>query len=231
MRTPQRTPDRALIRDAAAIGAAMVAVSASFGAITIAYGLPTWLPFLMSTVVFAGGAQFLAVGLIAAGNPVAAVLAGLLLNARHLPFGLAVAEAIGPRLRDRLIGSHLLTDEVVAFTLAEKDPARRRRTYWLIGVTLFTTWNVGTALGVWLSGATGDPNSLGLDAAFPAGLIALLMPSLRDRETRLVALGGAAVAVLLTPVLPAGLPVLCALLGLVLLLRPGRRNDPKETSC
>jgi 4-azaleucine resistance transporter AzlC len=204
----------------------MVAVGASFGAIAIAYGLPTWVPFLMSTAVFAGGAQFLAVGLIAA-NPVAAVLAGLLLNARHLPFGLAVSETIGPRWRDRLIGSHLMTDEVVAFTLAERDPARRRRTYWLIGCTIFTSWNIGTALGVLLGGATGDPGTLGVDAAFPAGLIALLMPSLRDRNTRLVALAGAAVAVLLTPVFPAGLPVLCALAGLALLLLPGLRPSSK----
>jgi 4-azaleucine resistance transporter AzlC len=220
MRTLSRTPDRALVRDAAAIAAAMIAVGASFGAIAIAYGLPTWVPFLMSTVVFAGGAQFLAVGLIAAGNPIAAVLAGLLLNARHLPFGLAVSETVGPRWRDRLIGSHLMADEVVAFTLAAKDPARRRGTYWLIGITLFTSWNLGTALGVLLGGATGDPAALGLDAAFPAGLIALIMPSLRDRDTRLVALAGAAVAVLLTPVLPAGLPVLAALLGLVALVAP-----------
>ena len=203
----------------------MVAVGASFGAIAIAYGLPTWVPFLMSTAVFAGGAQVLAVGLIAA-NPVAAVLAGLLLNARHLPFGLAVSETIGPRWRDRLIGSHLMTDEVVAFTLAERDPARRRRTYWLIGFTLFTSWNIGTALGVLLGGATGDPATLGLDAAFPAGLIALLMPSLRDRATRLVALAGAAIAVLLTPVLPAGLPVMSALLGLAILFLPGLRWSP-----
>ena len=208
----------------------MVAVGGSFGAIAIAYGLPTWVPFLMSTVVFAGGAQFLAVGLIAAGNPVAAVLAGLLLNARHLPFGLAVAPTIGPRLRDRLIGSHLMTDEVVAFTLAQSDPVRRRRTYWLIGFTLFTSWNAGTALGVWLGGATGDPAMLGLDAAFPAGLIALILPSLRDRDTRLVALSGAATAVLLTPILPAGLPVLCALLGLATLLAPRRprRSVPPD---
>ena len=230
-----------MLRDAAAIAAAMVAVGASFGAIAIAYGLPTWVPFLMSTAVFAGGAQFLAVGLIAAGNPLAAVLAGLLLNARHLPFGLAVSATVGPRLRDRLIGSHLMTDEVVAFTLAEQDPARRRRTYWLIGITLFTSWNLGTALGVWLGGAAGDPASLGLDAAFPAGLIALILPSLRDRDTRVVALVGAAVAVALTPVLPAGLPVLCALLGLgaVFLPRPrtprspdaGRRVETEEASC
>jgi 4-azaleucine resistance transporter AzlC len=235
MRTPIRTPDRALVRDAAAIAAAMVAVGASFGAIAIAYGLPAWVPFVMSTAVFAGGAQFLAVGLIAAGNPLAAIVAGLLLNARHLPFGLAVAGTVGDRWRDRLIGSHLMTDEVVAFTLRERDPARRRRTYWLIGITLFTSWNAGTALGVVLGGATGDPSALGLDAAFPAGLIALILPSLRDRATRTVAVTGAAVAVLLTPVLPAGLPVLSALLGLFALLVPRRRlEEPQkleEVSC
>jgi 4-azaleucine resistance transporter AzlC len=225
MRTLQRTRDAALLRDAAAIAAAMVAVGGSFGAITIGYGLPVWVPFLMSTAVFAGGAQFLAVGLLAAGNPVAAVLAGLLLNARHLPFGLAVSGTLGPRRRDRIIGSHLMTDEVVAFTLAEPDPARRRRTYWLIGITLFASWNAGTALGVLLGGAVGDTDAFGLDAAFPAGVIALILPSLRDRQTRVVALAGAAVAVLLTPVLPAGLPVLCGLLGLLALVRP-RRPGP-----
>jgi 4-azaleucine resistance transporter AzlC len=230
MGTPSRTPDQALLRDAVAIAAAMIAVGASFGAIAIAYGMPTWVPFLMSTAVFAGGAQFLAVGLLAAGNPIAAVLAGLLLNARHLPFGLAVSATIGTRWRDRLIGSHLMTDEVVAFTLAEDDPARRRRTYWLIGITLFTSWNAGTALGVWLGGATGDPAALGLDAAFPAGLLALLMPSLRDRQIRAVALVGAAVAVALTPVLPAGLPVLCALVGLAVLLLPRNRGSHPSQS-
>jgi 4-azaleucine resistance transporter AzlC len=223
MRTVQRTEaDRALRRDAATIAAAMIAVGASFGAIAIAYGLPVWVPFLMSTVVFAGGSQFLAVGLLAAGNPLAAVVAGLLLNARHLPFGLAVSEAVGPRPWQRLAGSHLLTDEVAAFTLAEPSPARRHKVYWMIGLTLFTSWNIGTALGVLLGGATGNPDALGLDAAFPAALLALIMPSLKDRATRTVALVGAAIAVALTPVLPAGLPVMCALLGLLTLVRPRR---------
>ncbi|GIE30215.1 hypothetical protein Ait01nite_032600 [Actinoplanes italicus] len=216
---------RAQLRDIGALAAATLAVGASFGAITIAYGLPAWVPVMMSVLVFAGGAQFLAVGLLAAGNPIAAVLAGLLLNARHLPFGLAVADTIGPRWRDRLIGSHIMTDETVAFALAESDPAARRKIYWTVGATLFVTWNTGVILGVLLGGATGDPNALGLDAAFPAGLIALILPSLRDRETRLAALTGAAVAVLLTPILPAGLPVMCALLGLAVLFRPGRRRN------
>jgi 4-azaleucine resistance transporter AzlC len=224
MRSLLRTLDRALIRDAAAISAAMIAVGASFGAIAIAAGLPRWVPFLMSTVVFAGGAQFMAVGLLAAGNPIAAVVAGLLLNARHLPFGLAVSETVGPRRWHRALGSHLMTDEVVAFTLAQPDPARRRRTYWVIGVVLFTSWNVGTLLGVLAGSAAGDPAVLGLDAAFPAGLIALIWPSLRDADTRRVALVGAAIAVLATPVLPAGLPVLSALLGLFVLFAPRRKR-------
>jgi 4-azaleucine resistance transporter AzlC len=218
------------LRDVGALGAAMVAVGASFGAISIAYGLPAWAPIAMSALVFAGGSQFLAAGLIAAGNPIAAILAGLLLNARHLPFGMVIASTLSGSWRDRLIGSHIMTDEATAFALASPDPVERRRIYWLVGTTLFITWNVGTVLGVLLGGATGNPDALGLDAAFPAALIALILPSLRDRGTRMVALVGAVVAVGLTPVLPAGLPVLCALLGLGVLFVPSLRGEPVPAS-
>lgn len=218
MRTAERTTDRALVRDVGAISLAAFAVGVSFGAIAIASDMPAWAVIAMSLIVFAGGSQFMAVGLVTAGNPVAAVFAGLLLNARHLPFGLAVADAVGPGWRRQLVGSHILIDESVAFTMARSDPAGRRRAYWLTGGALFVTWNVGTVLGVLLGGSVGDPAALGLDAAFPAGLIALLLPSLRDRDTRNVALAGAAIAVLTTPLLPAGLPVLLALGGLLLLV-------------
>lgn len=211
--------DSSLARDVGAIGLAVFAVGMSFGAIAVAAGLPGWAVITMSVVVFAGGSQFMAVGLIAAGNPFAAVFAGLLLNARHLPFGLAVADAVGTGWRRRLIGSHLLIDESVAFTMARSDPAERHRVYWLTGATLFVSWNAGGVLGVLLGEAVGDTDALGLDAAFPAGLIALLLPSLRDKETRNVALAGALVAVVTTPLLPAGLPVLLALSGLLLMRR------------
>jgi 4-azaleucine resistance transporter AzlC len=207
-----------------AVAAAVGAVGVSFGAITVAAGLPAWVVPAMGVLVFAGGAQFLAVALLAAGSPVAAVLGGLLLNARHLPFGLAVAGAVGDRWPAKLIGSHLLVDEAVAFALAQTDPGRRRQAYWLTGVALFLAWNVGSVLGVVLGGAVADPAALGVDAAFPAGLLALILPSLRDRETRAVAGLGAAVAVLTTPLLPAGLPVLLALTGLLVLALPAYRG-------
>jgi 4-azaleucine resistance transporter AzlC len=217
-----RTPDRRLVRDVAAVGVADTVVAVSYGAIAVAAGLPTWAIVAMSMLLFAGGAQFLATALISAGNPVAAVAGGLLLNARHLPFGLAVADVLAPPSTDarrgllrRLVGSHLMVDESVAFALAQDDPARRRSAYWLTGASLFVLWNAGTALGILLGGAVGDPARFGLDAAFPAGLIALLMPTLRESRPRRVALVGACAALLATPVLPAGLPVLLALVGLV----------------
>jgi 4-azaleucine resistance transporter AzlC len=228
MRTVRRTSDAALVRDAGAISIAAMAIGLSFGAIAVGAGLPGWLAILMSLVVFAGGSQFMAVGLLAAGNPTAAVFAGLLLNARHLPFGLVLGDTLAGSWRDRLIGSHLLIDESTAFALAQPEGDTRRRAYWLTGIALFVAWNIGTVLGVLLGAVAGDPATLGLDAAFPAGLLALLLPSLRDRETRLVALPGAAVAVLATPLLPAGLPVLSALAGLGLLALP--RSHARGTS-
>ncbi|MEO3775584.1 AzlC family ABC transporter permease [Micromonospora sp. B11E3] len=229
MRTFDRTVDGGVLRDVAAVGAAMVAVGASFGAVAVAAGLPAWAPVAMSVVLYAGGAQFMAVGLVAAGSPLAAVTAGLLLNARHLPFGLTLGDTLGRRRWQRLLGSHLMTDEATAFALARPAGEPRRRAFWLAGTLLFLAWNAGTVLGVFLGGAAGDPAALGLDAAFPAGLVALLLPALRDRETRLVALGGAALAVLATPVLPAGLPVLLALGALVVPAvrhRPTRAGEP-----
>ncbi|WP_431727542.1 AzlC family ABC transporter permease [Verrucosispora sp. TAA-831] len=226
MRMPERTPGAGVLRDVAAIAVAMIAVGASFGAVAVAAGIPGWATVTMSVLVYAGGAQFMAVGLLAAGNPVAAVFAGLLLNARHLPFGLTLGDTIGRRLRHRLLGSHLMTDEATAFTLARPPGADRRRAFWLAGVLLFLAWNVGTVLGVLAGGVAGDPAALGLDAAFPAGLIALLLPSLRDPETRRMALVGAVVAVLTTPLLPAGLPVLLALAGPALLAVRRIRTGP-----
>lgn len=226
MSTAERTPRQRLSRDIAAIAVAIGAVGISFGAIATAAGLPAWLVSAMSVLVFAGGAQFMAVGLFAAGNPVAAVLAGLLLNARHLPFGLALADSVfAARWPVKLAGSHLMVDESVAFALAQAEPVTRRRAYWLTGAGVFVSWNAGTLVGVALSAAAGDPAVLGLDAAFPAGLIALLLPVLRERGTRQVALLGAGIAVATTPLLPAGLPVLLALASLAALALPTPRRQ------
>ena len=134
-----------LLRDIALVCLAVGVVGASYGAITVSEGLPVWTPSYMSVVVFAGASQFLFTGVVAAGgSPVAAVLAGLLVNARHLPFGFALADTVKDR---RLLGSYLMIDEVVAFALAQRDPHRRRVAFFTCGILLWVCWNVGALLG------------------------------------------------------------------------------------
>src|SRR5512145_15670 len=127
MRSIWRTLDRDLARDIALVCVADTIVGVSFGAITVSLGLPLWLPMLLSVVVFAGAAQFMFVGIVAAGgNPIAAVVAGLLVNARHLPFGFAIGDVLGTGWMRRIAGTHLMIDESVAFALAQREPQRRR---------------------------------------------------------------------------------------------------------
>lgn len=205
-----------LMRDIVTLATGVLMIGVSFGAMAIAAGLEWWLPSLMSVLVFAGGSQFLVVGVLAAGGGVvAAVLAGLVLNARHLPFGLAVGHILGRGKVSRLVGSHLLIDESTAFALAQSDPRRAKAAFWGSGTALFVAWNVGTALGVVAGQFIGDPAAFGLDAAFPAALLALVLPSLRDPGTLRAALVGVVLALVATPFVPGGVPVLVALLGLV----------------
>jgi predicted branched-subunit amino acid permease len=89
------TVDRTLARTAGSIAVAAGLIGASFGVFARASGLDPWLTCGMSLLVFAGGAQFLVVGLIAGGAaPLAAVAAALVLNARHLPFGLSLSKVL-----------------------------------------------------------------------------------------------------------------------------------------
>ncbi|MFF8094555.1 AzlC family ABC transporter permease [Streptomyces sp. NPDC016675] len=231
--TPSPPPDPSgwrrdpeLLKDVALVSAAGGIVGVSFGAIAVAGGLPVWVPVVMSLVVYAGSAQFSAVGvLLAGGGPVAAAATGLLLNTRTAAFSLAIAESIGTGRVARLVGAHLVTDETVAFALAQRDPARRRAAFWLSGVALFAVWNVGVLLGALAGTALGDTATYGLDAAFPAVLVALVLPALREEAAlRRAALPGAAVALALTPAVPAGVPVLLALTGLFLHRAPVRKE-------
>jgi predicted branched-subunit amino acid permease len=228
MRSLYRTIDRADLRDALALASALAIVGVSFGALSTAAGVPRLMTPALSLLVFAGGSQFLVVAVTAAGgSPVAAVVGGLLLNARLLPYGLAMGGIVGDRLPARLLGAHILIDESVAFSRARGEGARARTAFRLSGCLAFVFWNSGAAIGMLAGGAVPDPNLFGVDAAFPAALLALLLPSLRGADARRVGLGAAALALLATPWLPAGLPVLIGLAGLVVAGRAPAPQGPK----
>ena len=124
----------ALLRDIALVCLAVGLVGASYGAITVSEGFPVWTPTLMSCWSSRVRASSCSPGSSAAGgSPVAAVLAGLLVNARHLAFGFALADTVR---QHRLLGSYFMVDEAVAFALAQEEPERRRLAYFTCALGL-----------------------------------------------------------------------------------------------
>ncbi|MFE6776467.1 AzlC family ABC transporter permease [Streptomyces sp. NPDC057702] len=228
MRSMWRTLEHGVLRDIVLVCLAIGVIGLSYGAIAVASGFPLWAPVLLGVLVVAASSEFLFVGVVAAGgSPLAALCAGLLVNARHLPFGLAVPDVVGTGWR-RLVGTHLMNDETVVFALAQRDPSRQRAAYWLCGLGILVCWPLGALLGGVAGAFVDDTDALGLDAMFPAVILALVLPALRDRVTRRAALAGSTLALATTPLLPVGLPVLLALVGVGLAVgRPTAEEDTR----
>ena len=227
-----RTLSGGVLRDIALACLAVSFIGLSYGAIAVASGFPLWVPAAQSVLVLAGASEFLFIGIVAAGgSPIAAALAGVLVNARHVPYGLALPDVTGRGWR-RIVGSHVMNDESVAFALAQEDLPRKRAAYWACGLGVLICWPGGAIAGALIGGVIKNTSAFGLDAMFPAVLLALIAPALRDRVTLRAALIGAVIALAATPFLPAGLPVLLALAG-VLSLVTGRaprqeRAQPRQ---
>ncbi len=205
---------RGVVRDAVGVGVATGAYGLSFGAIGAAAGLTVAQTCATSVLIFTGASQFALVGVLAAGGtPAAAALTATLLGTRNALYGLRLSSLLQLRGTSRLVGAQLVIDESTAMALAhEDDPLARRLAFWSTGLAVFVLWNLATLGGALAGTALGDPETFGLDAAVPAAFLALLWPRLTDRRARVVALGAAGVALLLTPVAPAGVPVMAAAL-------------------
>jgi 4-azaleucine resistance transporter AzlC len=200
---------RRLLLDSLAIGITAAGFGLVYGLSARDAGLSPLEAIAMSTIVFAGAAQFAALGYLAAGLPWPAIaLLTLFINARHLLYSAALA----PRLRqrpaaERAVAAHLLTDE--AFALGSAHFARLGRAdmpgYWVGAiVATFIPWNLATIAGSLLGGAIPDPTRFGLDVVFPAAMLGLAAGLVTGRRELVAAGAGAAIAVTASLVVGTG---------------------------
>jgi branched chain amino acid efflux pump len=197
-------------RAVAPLAVAAFSFGAAFGVLAETAGMGTVAPIVMSATTFAGAAQFAAASVLdEGGSVVAAVAAAVLLNARYAAISLAIAPAFtGGRVR-RLLESQLIVDE--SWAVSQVGGGRiDRRVLVGAGLALFPFWVGGTALGVFFGDVLGDPERLGLDAAFPALFLALLAGQLVSRKAVFAAVAGGLVALVLLPLTPPGVPVVAA---------------------
>jgi 4-azaleucine resistance transporter AzlC len=207
---------------------AIVAFGASFGVLARAAGIDSVAALVMSATTFAGSAQFAVVSVLGAGGTAAAAIgAAVLLNARYAPMALAASGAFRGGPVRRLLEAQLLVDE--SWALSSRGGRFDRKLLLGAGSILYVGWNAGTAIGVLAGDSLTDPATLGLDAAFPALFLALLAPLVRSRGRNPVAVAvmGAGIALALTPITPAGVPVIAATAAcLVGLIGPPRDAAP-----
>ncbi len=197
---PAEQARRQLIIEALAIAVSAIGFGFVYGLSARDAGFSPLEAMAMSTIVFAGAAQFAAVGYIAGGLawPVIALLT-FLLNARHILYSAALAPWLAdvPRPR-RAVMAHLLTDE--AFALAIGHFRRVGRTdesgYWIGAIaSTFIPWNLATLAGVVVGGSIPEPGRLGIDIIFPAAMIGLAVGLITGRREIVAALAGALIGV------------------------------------
>jgi 4-azaleucine resistance transporter AzlC len=201
------------------IGVAAGVFAIAFGVGAVSAGGTVLQTCVMSLLVFTGASQFSAVSVVDSGGSTASALGGaMLLAARNGVYGLTMARHIDGSLGRRLVAAQLTIDESTAMATAQDDPDASRAAFWITGCAIFVCWNLGTLIGA-LAGEAIDPETYGLDAAFPAGFVAMLAPHLRTRTGRAVGLVGALICVALVPFVPIGVPILCAATAVLIGLR------------
>lgn len=188
---------------------------AAFGAASISAGLNIWQTIALSSLLFSGASQFAIVGVIGSGgSALAAIMAGVLLGVRNGFYALRMAPLLEVTGFRRLIAAHITIDEATAVALAQDptDSDSVRKGFWFTGLGVFFFWNLFTILGALSASLLEDPSKWGLDSAVPAAFLALLWPQLTTMRLRLISLLALFMALALSPLLPAGLPIISVVL-------------------
>ena len=231
---------RQLVVDALAIAVSALGFGFVYGLSARQAGFSPIEAMAMSLLVFAGAAQFAAIGYVAGGLPwPGVILLTALLNARHLLYSAALAPWLKETPRPRkAVMAHLLTDEAFALAISHFRRIGRsdERGYWLgaIGST-FIPWNVATLAGVTLGAQIPDPARLGLDVVFPAAMIGLAVGLITGRREVVAVLAGAVLGVAISLLVGPSVGIIVGglggpLLAMLIPARPGEASTALGTS-
>ena len=212
------------LRDSFSVSLTVGAYGVAFGAAAVANGFSVLQSCLLSLLTFSGASQFAVVGVMGAGgNPISAIATASLLGVRNGLYGVIMAPRLKVRGIKRIIAAQITIDESTGVALNQESRGEdaMRHGFYLTGFGVFIFWNLFTLAGALGAQAMGDIRAWGLDAAVPAAFLGLVWPRLVTKRDRLIAIAAVVLALALTPILPAGLPIIAtAFIAIVVGLRP-----------
>jgi predicted branched-subunit amino acid permease len=211
--------NRATVTQSLSVSFTVGLYGTAFGAAGVAAGFSVWQSCLLSLLTFSGASQFAVIGVIGAGgSAISGIATASLLGVRNALYGLRMAPILQLRGLRRIAAAHITIDEStgVAIGQEERGIEAMRHGFWLTGLGVFLFWNIFTLLGALGAQAMGDPSAWGLDAAVPAAFLGLVWPRLQSRSEKFLALLSLSLALALTPLLAAGIPIIATALLAVL---------------
>ena len=186
---------------------------AAFGAAGVTAGFSILQTCLLSILLFSGASQFAVVGIMGAGgSAISAIATATLLGFRNALYGLQMAPILKVGGLKRVLAAQITIDESTAVATLQENDEDRKRGFYVTGIGVYIFWNLFTYLGALGASAIGDPSVWGLDAAVPAAFCGLIWPRLKNKTQFLVSSIAIAWALLLTPIAPAGIPIITTVL-------------------
>mgnify|MGYP003327262074 CR=1 FL=1 len=200
-------------RDSLSLSIAVGLYGSAFGAASITAGFSVLQTCLLSLLLFSGASQFAAVGVIGAGGGVvSAVLTSTFLGTRNALYGLTMAQILNVKGLKRTAAAHVTIDESTGVSISQDRHQDKVTGFWWTGLGVFVFWNLFTLIGALGAQAIGDTAAWGLDAAVPAAFLGLVWPRLKSKDDYVLAISAAALALALTPIVAAGLPIIATAL-------------------
>ncbi len=187
----------------------------AFGAASIAAGFSIFQTCLLSLLTFSGASQFAVVGVMGAGgSALSGIATASLLGIRNALYGLRMAPILKVHGVKRVLAAQVTIDESTGVAVGQENLGTdaMKAGFWLTGFGVYIFWNFFTLLGALGAQAMGDPSSWGLDAAVPAAFLGLVWPRLTGKMERTLAVSSILLAVLLSPFISAGLPIIATAL-------------------
>ncbi len=201
----------------------MGAYGTAFGAAAVANGFSLVQTCLLSLLTFSGASQFAVIGVLGAGGgALSGIATASLLGIRNGVYGVIMAPRLKVKGFKRIIAAQITIDESTAVALGQEVRGEKamRQGFWLTGFGVFLFWNLFTLAGALGAQAMGDIRAWGLDSAVPAAFLGLVWPRLKTNRDRVLAVGCMVFALAMTPILPAGLPIIAtAFIAVVVGLR------------
>ena len=211
---------RVVLRDSLSVAIPVGTYGAAFGAASVAAGFSVLQSCILSLALFSGASQFAVIGVMGAGgSAISAIATGALLGIRNGLYAMRMTPILKLSGVRKILGAQITIDESTGVALSQENrglPAMRYG-FFATGIGVYIFWNLFTLIGALSASSIGDISAWGLDAAVPAAFLGLLWPRLNSSRSRVAALLAISSAILLSPLVGAGLPIIATVAIAVIL--------------